>query len=118
MDANNGLLVLIILFCFSVMGVLFSPGGSGCEHGAMIDETELDNSFTCDCSNTRYKGDNCEILDSTEVIVGASLGGVAFVLLVLLGVYRRQTYLANNRAYDFKVFLSVWVHGTVLIKTI
>ena len=34
------------------------PNGKGCVHGAKIDGTAFDTAFTCNCSATKYMGDN------------------------------------------------------------
>ena len=36
------------------------PGGKGCSHGASEDDVEFDLSFTCDCTNTAFQGENCD----------------------------------------------------------
>jgi len=41
----------------------FGPGGAGCLNGGRaVDFVEFDEDFACDCTDTGYLGNNCEIL--------------------------------------------------------
>ena len=39
----------------------YGPGGGGCANGAAVDTVLMDTSFTCDCSGTKFTGENCEV---------------------------------------------------------
>lgn len=41
------------------------PNGRGCGDGALVDEVEFDLSFACDCSATKFEGENCDLQQDT-----------------------------------------------------
>ena len=41
----------------------YGPGGRDCANGVSVDTDQMDSSFTCDCSGTKFTGENCEVSD-------------------------------------------------------
>ena len=80
----------------------YGPGGRGCTNGDPIDGNAMDSEFTCDCSATKFTGDNCDVEDNTTVYViiavlaVLTLGAAIIVLLV-----RYQRYQQSIMATDF-----------------
>ena len=84
----------------------YGPNSLGCGDGVPVDGTEYDKSFTCDCSATKYTGDNCNVerddQDDTAayaiavVLVLVLVGGVGVFLLV-----RHQRRAKSMMATDF-----------------
>ena len=67
----------------------YGPGGHDCIHGIAIDGTEMDDSFTCDCTGTEYTGPNCDVAPEnsssvTAIAVGVSCTAAAILLFVAI----------------------------------
>ena len=86
----------------------YGPGGFECANGDPVDEVKMNGVFTCDCSATKFTGNNCDIpadvpeQDNTTVYVIVAvlavlgLGAVVIALLV-----RYQRYQQSLMATDF-----------------
>lgn len=82
------------------------PNHKDCVHGKRTDKVPLSGHFTCDCHDTNYEGDNCEIIIetlSTKSAVLISIGGAICAVLcgfVALKIRRRwqlKTKLVSKR---------------------
>jgi serine/threonine protein kinase len=51
------------------------PNNKVCEHGTIRDGDPFDNKYTCDCTNTMYQGENCEISKNQECAINQALVG-------------------------------------------
>lgn len=75
------------------------PNREGCKNGGSpVDDIPFDNHFRCDCSQTRYSGENCEKNDGTD---GSTVVGVSAAAAVVLGIIflqLRQSYLTKKDA--------------------
>ena len=87
----------------------YGPNGRICAHGTQVDTVPMDTSFTCDCNDTRFEGENCDrplsqsfnsADDNTAAIIGGVLGGVLLVVLAALVGLRVQVYVLKNRPVD------------------
>ena len=91
----------------------YGPNNAGCQHnGAVIDGVEMDQAFTCNCSQTSHAGDNCEVPPASQsaatddgvgewTILISVIAAVLFVaLLAVLAVIVVQARRANAR-HDF-----------------
>lgn len=77
----------------------YGPNRKGCKNGGLpVDDVPFDNHFRCDCSQTRYSGENCEKNDSTDdsTVVGVSVA--AAVVLGIIFLQLRQRYLTKKDA--------------------
>ena len=90
------------------------PNGEDCMHGQRIDDQPFDKKFTCDCSATKYKGDNCEHL-SEDANNEAILVTVVMVLVLLMasvgtavGAHRYRIHQQTLQPFDFKEALEEW----------
>jgi hypothetical protein len=89
------------------------PNDKGCAHGDVVDDDNIfDGQFTCDCSETKYKGDNCETGigasgddGKDSPIVGAVLGTILALAVVLILGFKYQAHKASLKAFDFKAKL-------------
>lgn len=95
--------------------LLHGPNGQGCGDGKVVDIVKYNAEFTCDCSATRYEGDNCdapiESAASTVIVDGgpsdtplvAGLLTAVFVggIVIALVVYRRRVHKLQMQAFDF-----------------
>ena len=73
----------------------------------------MDRRFTCDCSGTKFTGDNCEEAlddsqdDTATVIIGVVLG-VVLVLGVITVIYLKHAkYKKSMKAVDFMTQLQI-----------
>jgi hypothetical protein len=96
------------------------PNGQPCNNsGVRIDSVLFDGSFACDCSASRFTGDNCDELialpsastgadgeSSTSTVVGAMAGAVVFVFCVGLLIFKRREQAIKMRAFDFEAEIS------------
>lgn len=89
------------------------PNGKGCGPGKAVDELEFDKQFSCDCSATKFAGDNCEEPTAAAATESDDAGPgwvlpvvlvVVFVLiaLVVLAGYKHHQYKLKMAAFDFK----------------
>ena len=74
------------------------PNRRGCAHGSLVDAVPDDSVFTCDCSATRFTGDNCEIAsaaagDGDEDDGSTNATTVAVVVVVLVSAQPAHTAL-------------------------
>ena len=83
----------------------YGPGGKGCANGHAVDGAEMDKKFSCECSGTKFTGDNCDIEaseDNTTVyIIGAVLGIIVLAAVVVFLVVRYHHYQRSRMATDF-----------------
>jgi len=88
------------------------PGGQGCANGSPVDGAEMDRKFTCDCSATKFSGDNCmyseaevkaaQSTSSQDATLSYAVVGVVFGVLVLAAVIvKYQRYQRSRMATDF-----------------
>eukprot|EP00035_Acanthoeca_spectabilis_P015659 m.314124 g.314124 ORF g.314124 m.314124 type:complete len:1717 (-) comp16409_c0_seq9:26-5176(-) len=84
----------------------FGPNGRGCSRGLAVDGKPMDQKFTCDCTDTAFEGDNCEMRStessSRQVAETVTFSFVAFAVLValVLGFSRYQLYRARHMPED------------------
>ena len=91
----------------------YGPNEADCTNGARVDITRYDESFSCNCSETIFTGENCEQLQESTAASSASkddvispalmyavVGGLIGLLLVVLAVTRIQVYRARNKPVD------------------
>merc|ERR1719272_132629 len=76
----------------------YGPNGMGCGDGVAADEIPFDGSFSCDCSTTRFEGENCNVLSaassdggegSPSTVVGGVVGGMLILFLLIFAVQHR-----------------------------
>lgn len=96
----------------------FGPNGRGCGAGIKVDTVKFDGLFTCDCSQTKFIGDNCDVEppaptaaagaeantdDSPESWVIAVGLLSLFSVIAALGIltYRRHIHALKMQAVDF-----------------
>ena len=86
----------------------YGPSGRGCENGVAVDGTEMDEAFTCDCSATKYVGDNCDVADesseqdnTTVYVIVAVLAVLALGTVVVSLLLRYQRHQRSLMATDF-----------------
>jgi hypothetical protein len=82
----------------------YGPNGVGCKHGAEVDGDPMDGHYECDCSDTDYTGDNCDVRRSRDGSMATAvgwtvLGLVVGALLLLPSQYRM--YRERNLPEDF-----------------
>ena len=88
------------------------PGGSGCGLGEMVDDVLFDQKFRCDCNKTTNLGANCDVsppevapsaVDNTlTYYVGAGLGGLVVLLVIVSAVLRYRAFKISMRAFNFE----------------
>jgi hypothetical protein len=83
----------------------YGPNGTACVHGVRVDGTPMDDSFTCNCSETKYSGSLCELqrspaADDTLTVWAAVVGVLVTVGVAALAVSRYQLYRARRRPVD------------------
>ena len=84
------------------------PNGYGCGDGEPVDGAEFDSAFTCDCSATKYGGENCDREqgdqknEAAAVIVGAVLGVMLLAAAVVFFMLRWQRHTRSMMATDFQ----------------
>ena len=96
------------------------PRGVGCTHGKPVDDVAFDRSFTCDCSQTKYTGVNCEVeveaaaaaaaaaaAESPWLVSGIAVGTIGLVLLLAGIGYRHKLNKARMAAFDFRAHLKL-----------
>lgn len=87
------------------------PGGRGCLHGFQVDDEWMDESFGCNCTDTIYVGDNCDIDDSaagttvmskdeTGLLIAAIMGAVVAAMLIALVVLKRHLEREKHKPAD------------------
>lgn len=94
------------------------PNSRDCKHGGQrIDSVQFNFHFVCNCTNTRFTGDNCEIPNEVSVAdndndatILASV--MAFVLVAICGllifVWLRQRHY-RLKATDFEETMLRWI---------
>ena len=87
------------------------PNGRGCVNGAPLDRIEFDLQYACDCSGTEFTGDNCDVSPASELatVLGAGLGAVLGLIMIVLVSTRVQLYRLKHRPIDMEA-----VQGDVL----
>jgi hypothetical protein len=90
----------------------YGPGGRGCANGKPDDGEPMDRDFTCDCTGTKFTGDNCEVEsasseqnDTTSYIIVAVFAVLVLAAIVIFLVVRYQGYQRSRMATDFKAQL-------------
>lgn len=91
------------------------PNNRDCGPGVAVDSVKFDRSFTCNCSATKFVGDNCDVEvaasstadtdTTTTTIVGVVLGIVVLALFLIAAGLRYRTYKASMKAFDFEAEL-------------
>ena len=86
----------------------YGPGGRGCTNGDPVDIEAMDSKFTCDCSATKFTGDNCDVAadtveqDNTTVyVIVAVLAVLALGTAIIVLLVRYQRYQRSLMATDF-----------------
>jgi len=82
----------------------YGPNGRGCLGGRAVDGEFMDRSFTCDCNDTAFSGDNCDQREETSerttivlIVIAVFLG----LMAVLACVYTKyQRYVSDNKPED------------------
>jgi len=91
--------------------VEYGPGGRGCANGGSVDGEPMDGAFTCDCSGTRFTGQNCETAseqdDTAAAVVGAVLGVLGLAAAVVFLLLRWQRHQRSMMATDFSTQLEL-----------
>lgn len=91
------------------------PNGADCNDGVAVDGNEFDRAFTCDCSATKFEGENCEVEaasssgeqdDTGAIIAGAVAGVVLLVAIFLLVVMKAKLYYAKRKPEDMEALQS------------
>ena len=91
------------------------PNSKGCGDGKVVDVVKYDLDFACDCSATRFEGDNCAtlietasstvVVDSgqsdTPLVTGLLVAFFVVSILVAFIVYKRRVYKLEMQAFDF-----------------
>ena len=71
----------------------------------------FDQDFECDCSKTKHTGDNCETSDVSQgavdsgPLVGASLGGILFLVALFSGLHQYHSHSRRNAPYEFEAMI-------------
>ena len=82
------------------------PGGEPCKHGAVVDTTPFNFEFTCDCSETKFVGDNCEHdvpAYWVYAVVGISVAAVGLLAHQQLRAWRQRA--KENAPFSFTEIL-------------
>jgi len=100
----------------------FGPNERSCGPGKAVDtaEFEFDKQFTCDCSDTKYGGDNCDLAvavadegdtgdEGTLQAVAGVLVAVALIAALTLVVFKYRQYRTSMVAFDFETALQCMV---------
>lgn len=100
------------------------PNGQPCNNsGIPVDRILFDSMFTCDCSPTRFEGENCndEVASSssasfegggnTALVAGGLVGGMALLFLVGIVFYKRHLHAIEMRAFDFEAEIARLVNA-------
>lgn len=100
----------------------YGPNGNGCNDGVLVDIVSFDKNFTCDCSSTRFLGENCAVEvaastasaappSNTPVVSGSLAGAMLLFVLIGIAVYRRRLYTLKMKAFDFEAEIARLVHA-------
>lgn len=82
------------------------PNGAGCMYGDPVDEVPFDNAFACDCSVTKFRGDNCETeMANSGKVAGGLIGTLLIVLVFGTAAYKYRIKQISLRAFDFQKHL-------------
>ena len=81
------------------------PRGRDCGDGKAVDRTAFDQAFTCDCTATKFTGDNCDVQtmqDNTAVyVIVAALAVLALGAAIVVLLVRYQRHQRSLMATDF-----------------
>jgi len=87
---------------------LNGPNKQGCGDGVRVDGTPFDDAFTCDCSATRFGGENCDVEveagdqgDEAAAVIGAVLAVLIVAVVVVVLVLQWQRHTKSMMATNF-----------------
>lgn len=79
------------------------PNLVGCQNGGdAVDDTPFDNSFSCDCANTQYYGDNCEDKIQTAAILGSVIGVLLVMTFAGIAIVKHRKHVKRNAPATFE----------------
>ena len=87
----------------------YGPNGRGCANGVAVDGEEMDEEFSCDCSATKFTGENCEVETvassdqdgTTAAVIGAVLAVLVLAVVTAVLIQRWQRHTRSMLATNF-----------------